>query len=42
MALGSYKNPRCTYWHDTARIKGFIDKLQPGVDAMKKRKRGGE
>jgi hypothetical protein len=48
MALGSCKNPRCTYRHDTTskaeptRIKGFIDKLQPGVDAMKKRKRGGE
>jgi hypothetical protein len=48
MALGSCKNARCSYRHDTnteaepTRIKGFVDKLQPGVDAMKKRKRGGE
>jgi hypothetical protein len=48
MALGSCKNARCSYWHDSTteaeptRIKGFLDKLQPGVDAMKKRKRGGE
>jgi hypothetical protein len=45
MALGSCKSTRCTYRHDgsseaePARIKNFLEKLQPGVDAMKKRKR---
>jgi hypothetical protein len=48
MALGSCKNPKCSYRHDSTieaeptRIKGFLDKLQPGVDAMRKRKRGNE
>jgi hypothetical protein len=48
MALGSCKNTRCSYRHDSnteakpTRIQGFLNKLQPGVNAMKKRKRGGE